>query len=438
MNRRCFPAGFAYAKALQRVRAIFVVGLIATALFVSAGCSSGLTPDRFQQQVQRLLTQTRLAREAASPPLSPEHQVLVVGADGNLFLIDAISGQRFALTVDASPRRQYLQPAWSPDGERIAWTRLEGGDSAVEVSRFDGGERRSVATSFPAFYFFWSPDGDHLAFLSNWVAMNRPTIALRLVELQEETLNVRTLAEGRPLYFSWSPDGKTLLTHIDGERIELLKLNGEVEPLEITAAQFSAPQWAADGERLIYAVADGRQRLIVADRAGRELVELTDYTGRIAFSLSPDGAQVAYVVTDDPSRWSVFGPLYVVDVETLRTREVTDDPVLAFYWSPDGRRLAYLTLEFADGRLGLRWHVWEGRRVAKYAFFLPSSVFVENYLPFFDQYAQSHRIWSPAGDAFVFAGALQDGRSGVWVQDVIAGGEPRLLGPGVLASYSPR
>ncbi|MCS6825320.1 MAG: hypothetical protein NZ553_01770 [Caldilinea sp.] len=438
MNGRFFPAGFAYAKALQKVRAIFVVGVIAAVLFLSAGCSSGLTPDRFQQQVQRFLTQTRLAREASSPPISPENQVLVVGADGNLFLIDAISGQRFALTVDASPQRRYLQPAWSPDGERIAWTRLEGGDSAVEVSRFDGSERRSVATSFPPFYFFWSPAGNHLAFLSNWAAMNRPTIALRLVELREETLDVRTLAEGRPLYFSWSPDGKALLTHIDGERIELLKLNGEVEPLEITAAQFSAPQWAADGERLIYAVADGRQRLIVADRAGRELVELTDYTGRIAFSLSPDGAQMAYVVTNDALRWSVFGPLYVVDVETLRTREVTDDPVLAFYWSPDGRRLAYLTLEFVDGRLGLRWHVWEGRRVARYAFFLPFSIFVENYLPFFDQYAQSHRIWSPAGDAFVFAGALQDGRSGVWVQDVIAGGEPRLLGPGVIASYSPR
>ena len=438
MNGRRFPVPFPRANAVQGLRAAFKVGLMAIALLMIAGCSAALTPDRLQQQAQRLIGQVRLVREASSPPASPENQVLVVGEDGNLFLIDATSGERFALTIDASSRRQYLQPAWSPDGEHIAWTRLEGRESALEISRFDGSDRRSAVTPLPPFYFFWSPKGERLAYLSNWVAMDRPTIALRLVELVEGALDVRTLTTGRPLYFSWSPDGETLLTHIEAERIELLRINGEVEPLEITAAQFSAPQWSADGQRLVYATANGRARLIVADSAGRELVELTDYEGRIAFSLSPDGTRVAYVATEAPVRLNTFGPLYVVDIETLRTAEVTDDPVLAFYWSPDGSRLAYLSPEFAGGRLGLRWWVWDGRRATKYALFFPSTVFVENYLPFFDQYAQSHRIWSPDSSAFVFAGALPDGRSGVWVQDVVAGGAPRLLGPGVVASWSPR
>jgi len=34
--------------------------------------------------------------------------------------------------------------------------------------------------------------------------------------------------------------------------------------------------------------------------------------------------------------------------------------------------------------------------------FAPSALFVEQYLPFFDQYARSHRVWSPASDALVF------------------------------------
>lgn len=426
------------ANVVQGLQATFRVGFIAVLLFMTAGCSAALTPDRLQQPLQRFITQARLAREASSPPAGPENQVLVVGEDGNLFLIDATDGDRFALTVDASSRRRYLQPAWSPDGEYIAWTQLEGSSSALEISRFDGSDRRRVATPLPPFYFFWSPEGERLAYLSNWVTMGRPTIALRLVELKEGNLDARTLAVGRPLYFSWSPDGETLLTHIEAERIELLGIDGEVEPLVLTAAQFSAPQWSADGQRLLYATANGRARLIVADGAGQELIELTDYEGRIAFSLSPDGRRVAYVATEAPVRLSTFGPLYVVDIETLRTAEVTDDPVLAFYWSPDGGRLAYLSPEFVGGRLGLRWWVWDGRRTTQYALFFPTAVFVENYLPFFDQYAQSHRIWSPDGKAFVFAGALPDGRSGVWVQDVAVGGEPRLLGPGVIASWSPR
>lgn len=438
MKGRRFPVPFSSTNTVQGLRATFKVGLFAVALFMSAGCSAALTPDQLQQQVQQLIAQVRLAREASSPPAGPENQVLVLGEDGNLFLIDATSGERFALTIDASPRRQYLQPTWSPDGEHIAWTRLESRKSVLEISRFDGSDRRSAVTPLPPFYFFWSPEGERLAYLSNWVAMDRPTIALRLVELIEGALDVRTLTTGRPLYFSWAPDGEALLTHVEAERVELLRIDGEVEPLEITAAQFAAPQWSADGQRLVYATANGRAQLIVADSAGRELVELTDYEGRIAFSLSANGTRVAYVVTEASVRLNTFGPLYVVDIETLRTAEVTNEPVLAFYWSPDGSRLAYLSPEFAGGRFGLRWSVWDGRRATKYALFFPSTVFVENYLPFFDQYAQSHRIWAPDSSAFVFAGTLPDGRSGIWVQDVVAGGEPRLLGPGVVASWSPR
>jgi TolB protein len=72
---------------------------------------------------------------------------------------------------------------------------------------------------------------------------------------------------------------------------------------------------------------------------------------------------------------------------------------------------------------------------------LPSSELLQNYLPFFDQYAQSHRIWAPASDAFVFAGTLENGDSGVWVQPLATGAEskpPVSLGPGVFATWAPR
>jgi TolB protein len=82
--------------------------------------------------------------------------------------------------------------------------------------------------------------------------------------------------------------------------------------------------------------------------------------------------------------------------------------------------------------------VWDGRTSTPFAGFLPSRAYLDHYLPFFDQYAQSHRVWSADSSAFVFAGTLTDGRSGVWVQKVVEGSEPAFIGPGVFAAWAPR
>ena len=406
---------------------------LTAAVLVIAGCSA----EAVRSQANRLVAQARLASEAGAVPESPANRVLIAGADGNLFLAAPDGSERFALTTDASNGRRYVQPTWAPDGQRIAWARLDGQRSFLETSRFDGSERTELAVPFLPFYIYWSPTSDRLAYLSNWMSLDQPSMALRLFDVVEGA--AKTLAEGAPFYFSWAPDGQRLLTHIGNERVEVQSIDGAQESLLISGGVFPAPQWAPDGERLVYATADtGSQRLIVTDTSGQELTELTDYPGRISFSLSGDGSRLAYVVTERESTSSTFGPLYVVDVESRRTRELTDNPVLAFYWSPAGDKLAYLGLEFVQGRLGLRWYVWDGRQSTPYAAYFPSRTFLDSYLPFFDQYAQSHRVWSPDGDAFVFTGTLEDGRSGVWVQSVVEGSAPVLVGSGVFAAWSPR
>lgn len=413
-------------------RLLPLLSLIAIML-VMAGCSA----EAVRGQAVRLVAQARLVNEAAAVPDSPANRVLITGADGNLFLAAADGSERFALTTDASARRRYVQPAWAPDGQRIAWARLEGTRSFLETSRFDGSERTELTVPFLPFYISWSPTSDRLAYLSNWMSLDQPSMALRVVDVAGGA--VKTLAEGQPFYFSWAPDGQRLLTHIGNERVELQAIDGAQESLRISGGAFPAPQWAPDGERLVYATADAeRQRLIVTDVSGQELAELTDYPGRISFSLNGDGSRLAYVVTERDSTSATLGPLYVVEVDSRRTREVTANPVLAFYWSPTGDRLAYLGLEFISGRLGLRWYVWDGKQSTPYSGYFPSRTYLDSYLPFFDQYAQSHRVWSPDGSAFVFTGTLEDGRSGVWVQSLVEGSAPVLLGSGIFATWSPQ
>ena len=68
--------------------------------------------------------------------------------------------------------------------------------------------------------------------------------------------------------------------------------------------------------------------------------------------------------------------------------------------------------------------------------FAPSPLFAGQYLPFFDQYARSHRLWSPDSDALVMPAVGEDGV----VQVVVFGvdGDVTPLGPGDLPAWNVR
>jgi TolB protein len=402
---------------------------------VAAGCNATAARSQLSDYVARQVA----TAQAQLPPKSPANTLLVQGTDGNLYLVSPDGERRFALTTDASARRVYAQPAWSPSGEQIAWTGVDGAERYLITSSFDATDRQDLPVPFLPFYINWSPQGDQLAYLSNWLELDEPTMALRLVDVAEEGNSVQTLAAGQPFYFSWAPDGEELVTHIGNERVELRSRAGVTKSLAFTGGFFPAPQWVPDSDRLVFAKTDsGVQRLVITDLDGKELTELTDFADRISFSVSPDGRQLAYVVTERNAPSSHLGPLYVVDTQTRQTREIADRPVLAFFWSPDGQKLAYLALDVANGMLASRWFVWDGKTTTGYARFFPSMVFLQNYLAFFDQYAQSHRIWSPDSTAFVYAGIAPTRESGIWVQELGEGVAPRRVAAGVYATWSPQ
>lgn len=415
-------------------RSIFVASIL-----VAGAVLSGCTTDALLTQMER----APLLQLPDSAGYATENRILVVGLDGNITTMNADGSNRFNLTSDASSRKQYVQPTWSPDGRVVAWTEIIAGDDD-RVNRLvtvepDGTALASAEVPFAPFYLFWSPDSSRLAYLSSWNRASLPSMALRVAEpvAGETTIPVRTLAEGQPFYFSWGPDGQQMVTHIGNERLELQTLAGEQLALAPSSGDFPAPQWSASGEQLVYAVEDeGIQRLVLTDLEGAVLTELTDFDNRITFSLNADAGRLAYVATDADVGLSTLGPLYVVDMATLATRELTTRPVLAFFWSPDGEKLAYITVDGIGSSIRLHWYVWDGKNTSDYGRFFPSRTFFQTYLPFFDQYAQSMRIWSPASDAFVYAGA-RDGNSGIWVQRLDET-EPERVSRGSFAAWSPR
>jgi TolB protein len=438
-----------------------VAASVVICMLITAGVYAGM------KVVARALRTTELAVETARPSgIAPSPtptvrapaaaaspgRIVVLADDGNILTLRGDGSDLRVLTEDASADRVYRQPTWSPSGERVAWAEIvQGGTrltAALRTARVDGGDATSAdAGGYPPFYIYWGPEGKHLTYLSNWTR----GLALRLVDVAVGGSQAATLGLGQPLYFDWAPGERHLLTHSGGERLALLSLDGTETRLPGTSGLFGAPQWSADGERLLYAVQDGgAQHLILAGTDGLRQRDVLPFDGQLSFSLSPDGRKIAYSITTRPVAAASFGPLSVMDLETGESTRVSTDPALGFFWSPDSRSLIYLLpadigpqaprvslLGTENDELWLRWHLWNGANSRELARFAPSATYLIDYLRFFDQYARSMTPWSPDSRAFVYAGTAEDGRTGIWVQPIIDDTLPVRISDGTYAAWSP-
>ena len=429
------PTSFLRPSWLRILFALFGLALL------SSGCAAigpivGSTAGRLP------LSTSTTPSMPANPSLSFEeagrNRLLVVGADGNIFSVDPDGGRRFNLTSDAGPSQLYNQPTWSSDGNRIAYTQIDGRrNSRLVTVAADGTDRRAVSVPFAPFFYFWNAESDQLAYLSNWIDAQQTTIALRVASFEDDEPVVSTVSLGQPLYFSWSPDGDRMLTHIGNRETALTDLSGGRTVLARQSANFAAPQWLPDG-RLLYAVTEnGRQQIVLADEAG-QYAQRIGFSGIASFVFSQDGKRLAFVDTPRAIGTNAFGPLYLLDVENQIYRQLSEDPVVYFGWSPDGTALHYLLVEPSRGQIWLRSMIWTEEGVTRLARFRPTSVFFEQYLRFADQYVQSQRYWSPDGSAIVYAGTGENQQTGIWVQNVNGESDPLLIAEGVYATWSPK
>jgi gamma-glutamyltranspeptidase len=222
----------------------------------------------------------------------------------------------FGLTLAAQPAsvRGVQDPAWSPDGRRLAFSYLD----QIWTSTPDGRRGRALR------------DGS--------IAVERDP--------------------------AWSPDGRTIAFAADaGKGFDIYTTSADGKsPLTITndAADDRWPSWTRDG-RLIFSRRDGlRWRLFVVPAAGGEAsplfsdtpAEETEREGRV----SPDGARVAYVSDRESEDGDV--DVWVADLpgesrRGRRTRVVRARGVEGYpSWSPDGSRIAYYAVR--EG-LGAVW-----------------------------------------------------------------------------------
>jgi TolB protein len=259
-----------------------------------------------------LLGLARTEGGAQPSALASSNGVLVFGSDRDgepdLFTIDPSTLAVTKLTTRSGAAE--LQPAWSPDGTRIAYVRRGGitGRADLWVMKASGrGRTRATSTPVPERDPSWSPDGTHLTY----GARTGPGEPFRIFVanadgsgLDQLTTQAAGSADRAPV---WSPDGSRIafVSNRAGgfPELYLMSANG-TGVVRLTTNSFvdANPSWSPDGTRLVFerCCENGTSDLVTIDVATRAEANLTPSTAQQEFdpTWSPDGTRIAFTAFD--------------------------------------------------------------------------------------------------------------------------------------------
>lgn len=257
-------------------------------------------------------------------------------AGGRIYLVDSDGWGNNAFTPAG---QTVLSPAWSPSGDRLAYTRLGEGRGPVLVQPLGGGAAVRVPGADQALNITpaFSPDGRLVAFANSGEQGTNLALANVADMCCPQRLTTGRFADN--LSPTFSPDGGRIAfvsTRAGPPQVYVMGANGTNPELLVpfdfgVTGSSNAPDWSPDGTTIAFhRDVSGSPQVFIMDVASRRVRQLTSSGRNEDPTWAPDSRHLAYI-SDRAGRRQVW----IIDIDTGRVRQlITPGAARLPAWSP--------------------------------------------------------------------------------------------------------